>query len=183
MTPTRNGNGNSSEKLRCRREIFVFSPSGHVIDIASEEPDVDDEPVAPRVQAQPSSSREETTIQEEGSWAEARHEKRARTVDGLVDHSDAPLPPARKVQKLSDQSGLPRLPSASEQGQCVLWCRKQRSLRKGSAGRAQWEEVSRAQCQMAFQLLCNSVSVSVSMGGTAFYAIMSDVISFIPFDV
>ena len=77
---------------------------------------MDDEPVAPRVQAQPSSSREETTIQEEGSWAEARHEKRARTVDGLVDHSDAPLPPARKVQKLSDQSGLPRLPSASEQG-------------------------------------------------------------------
>ncbi|KAM0709514.1 hypothetical protein Q7P35_003553 [Cladosporium inversicolor] len=73
VTPTRNGNSDSSEKLHRRREIFVFSPSGHLIDIVSEEPDVDDEPDVPRLQAQPSSSsREETTIQEEGSWEQGQ---------------------------------------------------------------------------------------------------------------
>ena len=121
MTPARNENVGSSEKLHRRREIFIFSPSGHLIGIASGEPDVDDEPVVPRVQAQPSyPTREETIVQEEGSWGEARPKKRARTVDGLVDHSDAPLPPARKVKKLSNRSGFPRQPSASKQDQAFF---------------------------------------------------------------
>jgi hypothetical protein len=138
VTPTRNGSGDSSERPFPRRTIYCFSPSGHIIGIASGESDVDDEPVVPQIQAQPSTSnRKETIIREEASWGDARPKKRARTVDELVEHSDAPLPPARKVQKPSGRSVLPRLPSASRSLVPRATKPSQRFCRPSSTGRSE----------------------------------------------